>query len=177
MLKKLLNNRLTFILAIVLIAISYNILTPAPQENQLRNIPGLTSADMFPMACVSCHKNYPDMKMDARLTTIFKDLAEKVDPAKLAKYQAAAPEGVTLKGKHPTKTNENTSIPEDCNKCHGKSMKSALPLGQLIHIAHLTGGKDNKYMTMFNGDCTHCHKFDSKMGTWSHPNGKESDIK
>lgn len=177
MFKRILNRNVTLFIIVLLLTLTFDILLTAPQESQVRNIPGITADDTYPLACVSCHKNYQDGKGDLRITTIMKDLAEKVDPAHLAKYQAAAPEGVTLKGKHPTKSNENTSVPEDCNKCHGKSMKTALPLGQIIHIAHLTGGKDNKFITMFNGDCSHCHKFDAKMGTWSHPNGKESDIK
>ena len=139
-------------------------------------IPGITAVDQFPHACVSCHKNYKEINMDERLSTILKEWSENgVNEKLLAKIQAAAPEGVNLKGKHSYKPNDNTSIPEDCNKCHGKSMKTALPISQLVHIIHLSGAKDNHYITMFQGECTHCHKLDMKSGTWSVPNGKESD--
>lgn len=144
-------------------------------SDEPRNIPGITGVDNFPHSCVSCHKNYTDKKMDVRLSTILKEWNEKVDPKILAKVQSIAPEGVTLKGKHPFKVDADASIPEVCNKCHGKSMKTAFPLGNLLHTIHLSGGKDNTYITMFNGECTNCHKMDWKTGVWSIVNGKESD--
>lgn len=143
---------------------------------KVRSIPGITDADQFTKGCVSCHKNYPDMKMDARLSTVLKEWNEGVKPEVLAKFQAAAPEGVVLKGKHPWKPDANTSIPEACNKCHGKSMKTALPMTQLAHVIHLIGGKDNHFISMFQGECTHCHKLDMKTGAWSMVNAKESDV-
>jgi hypothetical protein len=177
MFKKLFNKTTVLLLSAILIVGAYNALQTAPQDTQVRNIPGITTADMFPQACVGCHKNYTEQNLDVRLTTIFKAWAEAIPPALLAKYQAAAPEGVTLKGKHPMKPNDGTSIPEDCNKCHGKSMKTALPMGQIMHITHLTGGKDNKFITMFGGECSHCHKLDQKTGNWTIPNGKENEVK
>lgn len=148
----------------------------APQAT-IRSIPGINAPDQFTKGCVDCHRNYVEMKMDVRISTMLKEANEEgLKPELLAKFQAAAPEGVTLKGKHPWKSDENTSIPEACNKCHGKSMKSALPMSQLMHVIHLSGGKDNQFIAMFQGDCTHCHKLDSKTGKWSVVNAKESDV-
>ncbi|MBI5324927.1 MAG: hypothetical protein HZB41_06610 [Ignavibacteriae bacterium] len=149
----------------------------APKDSiSVPTISGITAEDKYPHACVSCHKNYKEMYFDGRISTILKEWSEKgVDEKLLAKIQAGAPDGVNLKGKHSYKSNDNTSIPEDCNKCHGKSMKTALPLSQLVHIIHLNGGKDNHYITMFRGECTHCHKLDMKTGIWSVPNGKENE--
>lgn len=144
-------------------------------QSSPRDIPGVTSADMFPHACVSCHKNYPEQKMDVRLSTILKEWNDKIPPEILAKFQAAAPEGVTLKGKHPFKMDNQANVPEVCEKCHGKSMKSALPMDQIMHLIHLGGGKESKFVQMFQGDCTHCHKLDQKTWTWHVGNGKEAD--
>jgi hypothetical protein len=144
-------------------------------EPLLRNIPGITAVDSFPHSCVSCHKNYPEAKMDVRLSTILKEWKEKIPDETLAKYQASAPEGITLKGKHPSTIDDQSNIPEVCNKCHGKSMKTALPFSRLMHVIHLTGGSKNFYLSMFGGECTHCHKLDQKTGAWMIVNGKEAD--
>ena len=149
----------------------------AKTEPQPRAIPGITVDDQFPHSCVSCHKNYTEQKMDVRLSSIIKAWSEKIPEDMLAKYQASAPEGITLKGKHPSTIDGQSSIPEACNKCHGKSMKTALPFSRLMHLIHLSGGKQNLFLSMFGGECTHCHKLDQKTGAWTIVNGKEADEK
>jgi hypothetical protein len=168
-------SRLIFVISLFIITVVIKVMTEEPKEApKAREIPGINVPDQFPKGCVSCHKNYTETKFDARLSTVFTSWADAVDPKNLAKLQASAPEGVTYKGKHPFKVKAETSIPEDCNKCHGK-MKNAPPLFQLLHVIHLTGGSENNYMTAFHGECTHCHKFDAKTGIWTIVNAKESD--
>jgi hypothetical protein len=158
------------------VTVTKDSISSAQDSVSVPHISGITSVDEFPHACVSCHKNYKEMNMDVRLSTVLKEWSENgVKAELLAKIQAAAPEGVNLKGKHSFKSNDNTSIPEDCNKCHGKSMKTALPISQLVHIIHLNGGKNNNFITVYQGQCTHCHKLDMKTGIWSVVNGKESE--
>ena len=144
-------------------------------SDEPRKIPGITDTDLNPKGCVSCHKDYPTEKFDARLSVMLTAWNDKVTPTTLTKVQAIAPDGVTLKGKHTFKVDAETSIPEACNKCHGK-MKTALPMSNLSHAIHLTGGKDNKFLTLFNGECTHCHKLDTKTATMTIINGKESEV-
>src|SRR5512136_348981 len=69
-----------------------------------RSIPAINAEDKFPRACVDCHVNQPDINLDVRLSTLMAQWNEKVNPALLAKAQAAAPEGLVLKGKHPNAT-------------------------------------------------------------------------
>ena len=175
------NSRIKiFRLLLFSIMIAFAIISKATSEEpkaptEPRKIPGITDKDQFPNSCVSCHKNYPDMKYDARLSTVLAAWKENVTPAILAKAQSIAPDGITLRGKHPYVAKPDDNIPEACNKCHGKSMKTAFQLSKLIHVIHLTGGKDNHFLTMFNGECTHCHKLDLKTGLWSVMNAKEMD--
>lgn len=143
---------------------------PAPPP--ARKVPGLTAADPFPKGCVSCHVNMPDRKMDARLSTLLKGWTTKVEPALLAKAQAAAPAGIQLKGKHPAATSALKNIPAGCIKCHGSTSKKAPPFTRLLHLVHLTG-EGNHYLAEFQGECTFCHKLDRKTGAWSIPSGPE----
>lgn len=144
---------------------------PAPPPAQ--KIPGINAEDPFPQGCVGCHINYVDMKMDTRFATLLKKWGEKVEPGLLAKAQGAAPEGVTLTGKHPAATSALSNVPEGCLKCHGKTSKKAPLFSRLIHRIHLVGGEENHYMTVFQGQCTYCHKFDSATGAWSSRSGPE----
>lgn len=161
-----------FLIAITVIVARTQDAKEAPAA---RNIPGVNAPDMFPKGCVDCHKNYPEMKMDVRLSTVLNGWGEAVDAKLLAKVQTVAPD-IALKGKHKFKVTDQTNIPEACNACHGK-MKTAPPLHQLLHVIHLTGDKDNKFISMFQGDCTHCHKLDAKKGIWTVGSGKEADVK
>jgi hypothetical protein len=143
---------------------------PSPQP-PARKIPGINAEDKAPRACVSCHVKMPEL--DARLSTAMAQWTVKVEPQLLAKAQAAAPTGVTLKGKHPATPKSLSNIPSACLTCHGRSAKTAPPFGRLLHVIHLTGGEENHFMTRFQGECTHCHKLDRATGQWSLPSGPE----
>lgn len=141
-----------------------------PPPPPVRKIPGLTAPDPHPKACVDCHKNYPEMKMDARMSTLMAKWVEKVEPRMLARAQLAAGD-VKLTGKHPKSTTALASVPQKCLTCHSKASKKAPPFAKLMHALHLVGGKDNHFMTYYQGDCTHCHKLDQKTGEWKVPSG------
>ena len=138
-----------------------------------RKIPGITAEDRFPNGCVDCHLNYADMKMDTRFGTLLKAWGQKVDPKLLEKAQAAAPEGLTLKGRHPNAESSLASVPGKCLVCHGKASKMAPPFAGMIHAIHLTGGESNPFLTVFQGECTHCHKMDPATGRWRLPSAAE----
>jgi len=129
-------------------------------------IPGITMPDRFPNACVDCHKAYPDKKMDFRLTSVLRKWEKEVDPEFLSKGQAAAPAGVTLTGKHPDVQEDVKTIPTDCLKCHASDSKQAPPFSRLLHLIHLENEKDNHFLAKYGGQCTHCHKLDTRSGRW-----------
>jgi len=52
--------------------------------------------------------------------------------------------------------------------------KKAPPFAPLVRVIHLTGGAENHFMTIFQGECTHCHKLDVQTGAWSVPSGPEA---
>lgn len=141
-----------------------------PPPPPVRKIPGLTAPDTHPNACVDCHKDYPEMNMDVRLSTLLAKWAEKVEPRMLARAQTAAGE-FKLTGKHPKSTAALAGVPQKCLTCHGKASKKAPPFARLMHALHLVGGKDNHFMTYYQGDCTYCHKLDQKTGEWKVPSG------
>ncbi len=143
--------------------------TPPP----MRQIPGVTAPDQFPRGCVDCHVNRPDMNMDVRLSTIIGGWQEAVPPEMLARLQPFAPEGMTLKGKHPKVTVAGAEIPKSCLMCHSKTSRSAPPFVRMLHGIHLLGGEQNHFLSMFQGECTHCHKLDRGTGAWSLGNGVE----
>jgi hypothetical protein len=92
----------------------------------------------------------------------------------LAKAQAAAPAGVTLKAKHPRVMPATLrNIPGACIKCHSPASKNAPSFAKMIHLIHLTGGDENDFLTEFQGECTHCHKLNEKTGAWSIPSAPE----
>lgn len=144
-----------------------------PPSPPARKIPGITTEDAFPRGCVDCHILMPEANMDVRLSTHLNQWVEKVDPKILAKAQTYAPPGVTLKGKHPAVPNALKDIPAGCISCHGKGSKMAPPLDRMLHGLHLTGGEENVFLTVFQGECTHCHKFNPATGEWSIPSGSE----
>lgn len=145
----------------------------APAPPPARMIPAITAEDSYPNACVDCHINYVEMNLDTRFSTLLKNWSEKVEPKILAQAQASAPEGMTLKGKHPKATSSLKNIPAGCLKCHGSESKSAPPLSKMLHIMHYAGGEQNPYLTFFQGECTHCHKPDLSTGQWIIPSGPE----
>lgn len=138
-----------------------------------RKIPGLTADDKFPLGCVDCHINMPDINQDERISTIMSRWDKNMEPALINKAQAAAPDGVTLKGVHPKVPSAIKNIPGSCKTCHSNTSKTAPPIAPLLHSIHLTGGEDNHFLTIFQGECTHCHKMNSKTGYWSIPSWPE----
>lgn len=138
-----------------------------------RKIPALTAPDTHPKGCVDCHIQYPDLKKDERISTLMASWTTKVDTGLLKKAQAAAPAGVTLKGKHPRTTTAAKEAPRSCIGCHSKGSKTAPPFAQMIHLIHLTGGNENKFLAIFQGECTLCHKLDAATGQWTMPSGVE----
>lgn len=148
---------------------------PAPGQGPppARKIPGITTQDAFPHACVDCHTNQPQISLDPRFSTLMKAWNIKVEPKLLAIAQATAPKGVTLKGKHPPAAFALKSIPEGCLTCHSKKSTLAPPFAQMIHRIHLSGGEENHFLTVYQGECTHCHKLNMSTGLWSMPSAPE----
>lgn len=144
-----------------------------PEAPPARPIPGVDCADPFPRGCVECHDVYPEMNLDTRISVLMKQWNEGVGEKLLAKAQAAAPDGVRLKGKHPVVDEALADIPMACLECHGKDAKDAPVMARMVHLIHLTGGQDNHFMTLFQGECTYCHKLDVTTGRWSMPSGPE----
>lgn len=146
---------------------------PEQKPPPARKIPGITTQDPFPGACVDCHINYTDMNLDTRFSTLMKIWRVKVDSVLLQKAQDAAPAGMILKGKHPEKPDSFNNIPAECLTCHSKVSKTAPPFARMIHKIHLTGGEQNNYLTIFQGECTYCHKLNLISGSWTIPSGTE----
>jgi len=140
---------------------------------QLPQIPGITALDQFPRGCVDCHVNRPDLQMDVRLSTAMQQWQDKVPPAFLTKVRHFTPVGIVLEGKHPMFRAEVADIPQACLRCHAKTSKSAPPFAPLLHGLHLVGGEKNHFLSMFQGSCTHCHKFDMATGLWALGSGTE----
>jgi hypothetical protein len=138
-----------------------------------RSIPGLTTEDKFPNGCVDCHINMPNINQDERISTLMSKWNKKVGSKLLEKAQAVAPAGVTLKGIHPRVLEFSKNIPGTCIPCHSNTSKNAPPFAALLHSIHLTGGNENHFMTIFQGECTHCHKMDAAKGVWIMPSGSE----
>jgi hypothetical protein len=143
--------------------------TPPPA----RKIPAITAEDRYPGACVDCHINYTDMNMDTRLSTLMQAWYKEVDPRLLEKIRPAAPKGLELTGKHPDAADALREIPKGCLKCHYKNSKKAPPFAGMIHLIHLSGGEENHFLTLFQGECTHCHKLDVVTGKWFIPSSGE----
>jgi len=137
-----------------------------------RAIPGITTADSFPQACVSCHVVLPS-GMDVRLSTLVQQWMEGADSSLLAMAQSVAPPDAVLTGRHPRTSASLRNIPTGCLSCHGESGTSGVPFGKLMHRIHLTGGPQSIYLTAFQGECTYCHKLDLATGAWSIPSGPE----
>jgi hypothetical protein len=43
----------------------------------------------------------------------------------------------------------------------------------MMHKIHLSGGEENRFLTVYQGECTHCHKFNVPTGLWSLPSAPE----
>ena len=160
----------------VLLLLAVTSVATAGEQAQLppaREIPGLTAADHFPNGCVDSHINMPERNQDERISTLMKRWITDPGPKLLKHAQAAAPAGVKLKGKHPNTPASLKNIPASCMGCHGRSSKTAPPFATMLHSVHLTGGGESHYLTIFQGECTPCHKMDAKTGAWSMPSGPE----
>jgi hypothetical protein len=145
----------------------------AEQEVKLSDIPGITTPDRTPHACVDCHKKYPEMNIDFHLTTILAAWKNGVDPEILEKARVSAPAGRPILGKHPDISALVKVIPDDCLMCHTRDSSAAPPFSKLLHAIHLGGGKENGFLARANGTCTSCHKLDEKTGTWHLGSGEE----
>lgn len=145
-----------------------------PGSVPVRKIPGITTEDAYPRACVGCHVVYEERNLDVRLSTLLEGWTRSVEPELLEIAQSVSPPGITLEGKHPSVSFALSDIPSACMACHSKTADGAPPLGQMVHIIHLTRGEVNPFLTVFQGECTHCHKLDPVTGTWSIPSGPET---
>lgn len=142
---------------------------PAP-----RQIPGLTVADTHPGACVDCHVVYRDRGMDKRLSVALKKWTDgEVERGLLALTRTSALAGMAIKGRHPEAADSLDDIPAACLDCHDDAAGKAPPFSRLIHLVHLTGGAQNHFVSVFQGECTLCHKLDGRTGVWSIPSGPE----
>jgi hypothetical protein len=136
-------------------------------------VPALTTEDRFPRACVDCHIVVPDSGMDQRLSTRLK--AEQIEPEVLARVRAVLPQTMRITGRHPRLPDPTfRNIPAGCLLCHRDSQTSLPPLGPMMHAIHLTGGSENRYLSLFGGACTNCHKFNPTNGRWSIPSASEN---
>jgi len=161
------------ILSVLSIAAAQDAQVGQHQAPPLRAIPGITAKDLYPMGCVDCHINYAEQKLDVRFSTLLKRWAEMVEPQLLDKVAGSAPPGLKLKGKHPAVPGMIRSIPAGCLTCHSRASTTAPPFSRMLHAIHLTGGKDNHFLTLFQGECTHCHKLNAATGAWSLASGPE----
>jgi mono/diheme cytochrome c family protein len=62
-------------------------------------------------------------------------------------------------------------------RCHGSRAVEAPPFSRLLHRVHLVGGPENLFLSMFQGECTHCHKLDPATGRWSLASGSEAGVR
>lgn len=151
-------------------------LSQAPPLPPAREIPGITTEDRYPGACVDCHIRYPEPDPDARFSTFLSAWAQEVDSTLMAKARASSAPGVTLEGRHPeTKPEVLASIPRSCIGCHTRRADEAPDLARLVHKIHLEGGASSVFLTVFQGECTHCHKLNLERGIWTVPSGSEHE--
>lgn len=138
----------------------------------VRQIPGLTAKDAFPDGCVGCHIVGKDG--DMRISSMVEKWKTAVPAPLLAKAKASSSDASKVKGKHLPVPNVKANTPQTClTGCHKKGSTIAPPFAQLMHAIHLTGGAQNRFLTMFQGECTHCHKLDQKTGAWKIASGAE----
>ena len=138
-----------------------------------RSIPGLTTEDQFPRACVSCHVNRADIGLDVRLSTMMKHWYAEAPAPLVDQARASAPAGLIIKGKHPEADASLQDIPSRCLRCHSRTSKLAPPFAQMLHLIHLTGEGEHSFLRLFQGECTYCHKLDKATGKWAIPSGPE----
>ena len=150
-----------------------NAIVGATGAPPLRAIPGITSDDQFPTACVGCHLNYQDMNLDTRLSTVMAAWSKKVDPEFLQIAQSLVDSDIILAGVHPEVDVVRQEIPAVCLNCHERGKDNPVPLVPFIHKVHLNNQGKAVFLSIFQGECTHCHKLDKATGQWSVPNAAE----
>jgi len=138
-----------------------------------RAIPGITSEDQFPTACVGCHLKYRDMNLDTRLSTVMRAWSKQVDPEFLQIAQSVVDPDLVLSGVHPEVDVAQQEIPAVCLNCHESGTDNPVPLVPFLHKVHLDSKGKAVFLSMFQGECTHCHKLDKATGRWSVPNATE----
>lgn len=136
-------------------------------------IPGITAKDLFPRGCVDCHIDMPQINRDERLSSVMSTWDRQVPSELVEKARSLARDEEAIKGRHPLSLEMFQAIPENCQICHKKGSGSVVPLAPLIHLIHLSGGEENHYLTIFQGHCTHCHKFDLNTGIVNLPSAQE----
>ena len=137
-----------------------------------RQIPGITAKDAYPNGCVDCHVAGKDG--DMRLSTLMSKLTSAVPAPLVDKAKAASADPSKIKGKHLAVPNVKANTPQTClTGCHKRGSTIAPPFAQLMHAIHLVGGAQNKFLTTYQGECTHCHRLDPKTGTWKLASGPE----
>lgn len=142
-----------------------------------RAIPGITTEDRFPGACVDCHVRYPDEGLDVRFSVLTTAWRDSVEPKLMETARATSRAGVTLTGRHPEVDQEDLSnIPGSCIGCHRRRTDEAPDFSRLVHKIHLEGGSENPFLTVFQGECTHCHKLETRLGSWRIPSGPERPV-
>lgn len=147
---------------------------PVPDTPPPREIPGITTADRFPGGCVDCHVEYPEQDLDVRLSTLVDGWTREVSPALLELSRATSRPGAVLEGRHPeVQPDALANIPGSCIACHARRAGTAPDMARLVHRVHLGGGGESVFLTVFQGECTHCHKLDLERGAWTVPSGRE----
>lgn len=146
---------------------------PATQQAPaVRQIPGITTKDAYPNGCVDCHIAGKDG--DTRLSVLVAKWTSAAPAALVEKAKAASADASKVKGKHLAVANVKTNAPQSCMvACHKKGSTIAPPFAQLMHLIHLTGGAQNRFLSTNQGECTYCHKLDQKTGLWKIASGAE----
>ena len=144
----------------------------ASQAPAIRQIPGITAKDAYPNGCVDCHVVGKDG--DTRMSALMTKWTNAVPAALVEQAKAASVDPSKIKGKHPSMPNLKANVPQTCLAvCHKTGSTIAPPFGQLVHVIHLVGGSQNRFLTAYQGECTHCHKLDQKTGMWKVASGVE----
>jgi len=116
-------------------------------EVKLPEIPGITVEDPKPNGCVDCHRKVSEER-DYRLTRYIEKLAKEEE--------------------HPDVVAAINTIPNDCTMCHSESAAENMgtePFATLLHKLHLVGGKENHFITHYQGKCTYCHALNMETGS------------
>ena len=165
-----------FVVMTVVMLVLFPTISMAENDNMqspsAENVPGLMMEDKFPKGCVDCHINMPDAKQDMRLSTMISRWTKSVGEKLLKKAQEVSP-NIKLQGVHPPIPDSFMDIPHSCTECHTKTSETAPPFTALIHAIHISKKDGNLFMTVYKGECTHCHKINFKTGAWAMPSGPE----